>query len=72
MTTCQFCGTWKCANCHWKRTGASVHTAAAGLQSCHRCGSREGTMRPRNHRADHYHLTLTLTPDENGLPVNPS
>gem|GEM_PF-3081782 len=40
---CVVCGTWTCSACGWRRQRAAIWRP--DVQSCARCGSREGTMK---------------------------
>jgi hypothetical protein len=44
---CRLCGTWTCARCGWKRSGANLQVP--GVNDCARCGSRQGTIVPTKH-----------------------
>ena len=44
---CPACGTWRCSDCGWSRSGASRFTK--GGQTCGKCESKSGVMLPVFH-----------------------
>jgi hypothetical protein len=62
---CPVCGTWVCAQCGWKRHGASL----TWKHTCHRCGGTRGLLIPSRHRdetirADHAAAAAEPAPKE--------